>query len=155
MATESSEPRTGLIIRLALLCLVTLVVVHGALGAYFDRMAKAEELRKRGALVPEALNALRADEKMRLTSGSLPIDKAMQTIAEKGRMGASPEITPSTSKDSAPLQGWSQMPNTEGPTAMVAPPEPAPAASAASDAGAAPGAKADAGPQKPPRPTHK
>jgi hypothetical protein len=157
MATESSEPRTGLIIRLSLLCIGTLLVVHGVLGAYFDRMAKAEELRKRGALVPEALDALRADEKTRLSSGGMPIDKAMQTLAEKGRMNASTEITPSVSKDNAPLQGWSQLPNTEGPSTFAAPPapEPAPATSALSDAGAAPGAKPDARPQKPARPTHK
>lgn len=154
MATESSEPRTGLIIRLTVLCLGTLFVTHGVLGAYFDHMAKAEELRKRGALVPEALNADRADEKMRLTSGSMPIEKAMQTLAEKGRMGAGTEIAPTVSKDTAALEGWSQMPNTDGPTALAAPPAPEPAL-ATSDAGAAPGAKPDGGPQKPARPTHK
>jgi hypothetical protein len=41
MATESSEPRTGLILRLGTLCLVTLLVVHAGLNAYYDRMAKA------------------------------------------------------------------------------------------------------------------
>jgi hypothetical protein len=121
MATEKSEPRSGLILRMGGLALVTLLVTHAGLGAYFDRMAKAEELRKRGNATPEALMSLRADEKARLAAGAMPIDKAMQMLADKGRMGAGPAITPTASKDVAPLQGWSKMPS-EVPAQMTAPP---------------------------------
>jgi hypothetical protein len=156
MATESSEPRTGLILRLGALCLVTLFVVHFGLSAYFDRMAKAEELRKRGNAVPEALINLRADEKARLGEGAVPIDKAMAMLVEKGRMGAGPAITPTPSKDLGPLQGWSKMPG-EVPAAMMAPPPPPAPVEPIADAGAAPSSgKPDAGPHKagPAHPTH-
>src|SRR5580698_2475599 len=106
MATESSEPRTGLILRMGGLALVTLFIVHAGLGAYFDRMARAEVQRKQVA--PEALMSLRADEKARLAAGAMPIDKAMQMLTEKGRMGAGAAITPTTSRDVAPLQGWAK-----------------------------------------------
>ena len=159
MATDSTEPRTGLILRLGGLTLVTLLAVHGLLSAYFDHMAKAEQLRKAGGIVPEALNAMRDDEKTRLASGAMPIDKAMQMLVEKGRMGAGPEITPQASKDVAPLQGWSKMPG-EVPAAMTAvpAPEPAPASSAMADGGAGHGlaGKPDGGPTKgaPAHPPH-
>lgn len=153
MATDSTQPRSGLIVRLALLAIVTLVVVHGALNAYYDRMAKAEESRKLGGTAPEALTNLRADEKGRLSSGGTPIDKAMQQLVEKGRMGAGPAIAPTVSKDIAALQGWTKMPG-EVPPAMTAPPPPSPATDAgdaglATGDGAAPNAtKPDAGPAK-------
>ncbi len=132
MATEKSEPRSGLILRMGGLALVTLLVVHASLGAYFDSMAKAEELRKRGQASPEALMSLRADEKARLAAGAMPIDKAMQMLTEKGRMGAGPAITPTASRDVAPLQGWSKMPS-DVPAQMMAPPP----VEATGDAGAA------------------
>jgi hypothetical protein len=134
MATDNTEPRTGLILRLGALAIVTLAVTHAGLSAYYDRMAKAEELRKLGGVAPEALVNLRADEKGRLGAGAMPIDKAMQMLVDKGRMGAGPAIAPTVSKDVAPLQGWSKMPG-EVPEAMTAPP-PAPAAPIA-DGGAA------------------
>jgi hypothetical protein len=162
MATDSTQPRSGLIARVALLAIVTLLVVHGGLNAYYDRMAKAEGLRKLGGAAPEALANLRADEKTRLAAGDTPIDKAMQQLVEKGRMGAGPAIAPTVSKDVAALQGWTKLPG-EVPAAMTAPPPP-PTAMEAGDAGlaagdgAAPNAtKPDAGLQKgaAPHPTHR
>jgi hypothetical protein len=162
MATDDTPPRTGLILRLAVLAIVTLFLVHAGLSAYFDSMARAEEQRKAGDIVPEALIALRTDEKARLTSGAMPIDKAMQTIAEKGRLGVSPALAPTASKDVAPLQGWSKMPGEVPPAMTAAPPPPAePSVDgglSAGDAGAAPAAtRPDAGPSKagPARPGHK
>jgi hypothetical protein len=161
MATESSEPRTGLILRMGGLALVTLFIVHAGLGAYFDRMARAEVQRKQVA--PEALMSLRADEKARLAAGAMPIDKAMQMLTEKGRMGAGAAITPTTSRDVAPLQGWAKMPG-EVPEAMMAPPpSSAPPAvdggAMATDGGAPAANRPDAGPSAPlrgtARPPHK
>ncbi|MGH7435245.1 MAG: hypothetical protein ACRENE_06195 [Polyangiaceae bacterium] len=145
MATESSEPRIGLILKLAGVCLVTLIAVHLLLGAYYDRMAKAEELRKIGA--PEALVNLRADEKTRLTSGQMPIDQAMKALTDKGRMAVSPAIAPTVSKDVAPLQGWAKLPVDVPPEMTAPPPPPIEAAPAvAGDAGAAAAGKPDGGP---------
>jgi hypothetical protein len=152
MATDKTEPRTGLILRFGALAVVTLLIVHAALSAYFDRMAKAEELRKLGT--PAALTSLRADEKARLSSGATPIDRAMQTLVDKGRMGAGPAIAPTVSKDVAPLQGWSKMPG-EVPPAMTAAPPPPPAEVPDAGGAAASANKPDAGPQKVARPPHK
>jgi hypothetical protein len=138
MATDKSEPRNGIIAKVAVVAIATLVVVRAGLVTYFDRIASAEEHRKLGEAKPAALLGLREDEKARLYSGPLPIDKAMQQIAAKGRQ-ASPEISPTASKDLAPLQGWVRMP-AQVPTEMTAEPLPAaPAfgADAAKDAGAA------------------
>jgi hypothetical protein len=152
MATDKSEPRIGIIVQVAVIAIGTLIAVRGVLGAYFDHVAHAEELRKVGA--PEALHSVRADEKQRLQSGPMPIEQAMQALAAKGRTGASPAIMPSASKDVAPLQGWSKLPG-EVPGAMTAapPPEVAPAAPATSSSAAPAGsAPAPAGSQKPKKP---
>jgi hypothetical protein len=120
MATDKSEPKTGLIFRIGFLAIIILLSLRAALISYFGNMASAEEERKIGQVVPEALNDLRADEKQRLSSGSMPVEKAMQEIVARGRM-ASPDTMPSASKDVAPLQGWTKMPG-EVPPAMTAEP---------------------------------
>jgi hypothetical protein len=134
----------GIIVTVGVIAVITLAAVHTALVAYFDHASLAEQYRKVGSAKPEALMSLRADEKQRLTSGPTPIDKAMQMLEKpNGRMTASPDIMPSASKDTAPLQCWSKMP-CEVPPAMTAPPaEPAPPSPSASAApSAAPSASA-------------
>ena len=134
MQTDSADPRTGLVFRIGILAVVTLLVTHAGLTAYFDRMAKDETYRKVGSLKPEALMAMKADEQQRLSSGSMPIDKAMQMLSAKGRMGIGPELMPSASRDVAPMQGWMQMPG-EVPAALMVPePTPPPPPSAAPSA---------------------
>jgi hypothetical protein len=141
MATESSDPRVGLIVRIGILSIGTLFAVHAGLTAYFDRMVRDETYRKVGSVAPDALMSLRADEQQRLTTGSMPIDKSMQTLAAKGRMGAGPAITPTESKDIAPLQGWTQMPGSVPPGMMASA---APATSEAPSAPAVPSASPSA-----------
>src|SRR3974390_2416946 len=126
MQTDSSDPRVGLIFKIGFLSVAVLVGTHLSLTAYFDRMKQAEEYTKIGSIKPDALLSLRDDEKQRLTTGAMPIDKAMQQLTAKGRTGATPDIMPSASRDIAPIQGWMQMPG-EVPPAMMAP-EPAPSA---------------------------
>lgn len=149
MATEKSEPQTGLIMKVGAFAVITLLVIHAGLVAYFDDIAKAEEQRKFGDVKPEALMSLRADEQQRLGSGPMPIDKAKEMMVAQGRMGASPMIVPSISRDVAPLQGWSKMPS-EAPSAMMAPPEPPQTAMPAVDAG--PTAASDAAAPRAARP---
>lgn len=146
MATDKSEPRVGVILKVGALAVATLIGVHASLVAYFDHIAQAEEHRKFGEVTPEALLSERASEKERLSSGPVPIEKAMHELAAHGRT-ASPEIMPSASKDLAPLQGWSRMP-AEVPPAMTAPAEPA----AAPSANASTAADASAPPARPPHP---
>jgi hypothetical protein len=124
-----------------------LIAMHTGLVAYFDRQARAEEYRKIGSAKPGALMDVRSDEKQRLMMGPMPIDKAMQILDERKRAGASPDIMPSASLDTAPLQGWVKLPSevpmpiqtmaAAAQSATPAPTESAPPAAAAPDAGAA------------------
>jgi|HubBroStandDraft_4_1064222.scaffolds.fasta_scaffold350505_2 hypothetical protein len=140
MALDNTQPKVGAIAQVAILAVATLLFTRVGLLAYFDRMAQAEEYRKWGSLTPEALHSVRNDEKQRLSSGAMPIDKAMQTMATKGRLGASPDIMPASSatKDLAPLQGWARMPAEVPPAMSAGPAAPPPATEVvAGDAGAA------------------
>jgi hypothetical protein len=120
MATDKSPPRTGLILKVAVLAIASLIAIHAGLVAYFDRIAQAEEHRKFGETKPEALLNLRENEKERLTSSPIPIDKAMQELAARGRTAVSPDIMPTASKDTTPLKGWTMMPGEVPPTMMSA-----------------------------------
>jgi|CZKU01.1.fsa_nt_gi hypothetical protein len=141
MAFDKSEPRSGLIFQIGLFAVVCLVGIRGVLIPYFDSITSGEQHRKIGMVVPAALLNLRADEDQRLKSGPMPVDKAMEAIVARGRMGASPDIMPSASKDIGPMQGWMKMPN-EVPSPMMAAAlddggaPAAPAASTSVDAGA-------------------
>jgi len=138
MASDKSDPRVGLILQVGLLAIVTLLGTRAFLQAYFDRMERAEITRKLGT--NDSLISLRAEEKQQLSGGAMPIDKAMQMLATKGRLNASPEIMPSASKDRAPLEGWTRLPG-QVPTAFaVPPPEPVPAPSASTAPSTAPSA---------------
>ena len=142
MATDKSEPRSGVIIAVAVVSLVTLGAVRAFLNTYFDTEARAEEQRKIGGLKPEALMSLRSDEARRLTTGPLPIASAMSELASRGRMGVGPEIMPSASRDVGPLQGWAKMPSVVPPGMTAPQPEIADGGAATTrDAGVSPSTK--------------
>lgn len=145
MATDKTEPRIGLIFSVGALAVVSLLVVRVALGAYFDRLVQAEELRKVGEAKPDALLQLRADESQRLSSGRMPIESALHELSQRGRMDASAALIPTASRDVAPLQGWARMPG-EVPPGMMAPPPPPPGSEADASAEAAAAGEA---PKKP------
>jgi hypothetical protein len=136
MATDKSEPRIGLIIKVALVVMVTLVILRAALTSYFDQLVQAEQDRKIVAAKPEALTSVRADEQDRLHNGPMPIDQAMHELAVKGR---GPDFMPVVSRDLAPLQGWARMP-IQPPSLMIA---------ASQDGGTSTDAIADGGPPAP------
>src|SRR5690242_19050610 len=108
MATEKAEPRVGLIVSIGIVAVLIFGAVRTSLVTYFDHMRSEETYRKIGSVKPTPLIDLRADEKQRLSSGPMPIDQAMKSLVAKGRTGASPDIMPSASKDTGPLQGWSK-----------------------------------------------
>jgi hypothetical protein len=137
MAHDKSEPRVGLIFQIGLFAVVILIGIRAALISYFDNIASAEEHRKWGETPATALINLHADEDKRLHEGPMPIDKAMQDVVVHGRMGASPDIMPSASRDMGPMQGWMKLPNEVPPQMMAA---------MSADAGAAPATSASAAP---------
>jgi hypothetical protein len=135
MATDSSEPRVGLIAKVGVFSIVVLLCTRAALGTYFDFMEQAEKERKIGLVKPEALLSLRAAEGASLSSGAMPIDKAMAQLASRGRMGLGPDLAPTASRDVAPLQGWAKMPSEVPPGMLADAGPPAPVVTVA-DAGA-------------------
>jgi hypothetical protein len=145
MATDKSEPKVGIIAQVSIVSIVTLVLTHQALVAYFDQASYAEEMRKVGTAPADALASLRTSEKERLGAGRMPIDKAMQQLASKGRMNAGSEITPTASRDMAPLEGWTKLPAVV-PNQMVAASQAAAAAASASAAAASAAPSASAAP---------
>ena len=152
MQPGGSDPRVAVVAQVGVLSVVVLLVTHVGLTAYFDRMTMAEQYKKIGSLKPDALTSLRDDEKQRLTTGSMPVDRAMQQLVAKGRMGAGPEVVPSASRDVAPMQGWMQMPRDVPPIMMAPEPSAAPSASTApsSAPSAAPAPSASAAPPRHP-----
>ncbi len=157
MATDSTDPRVGLIFQIGVLSVGIFAGVHAGVSSYFDRMVRDETYRKVGSVPASALQAMREEQQQKLAAGAMPITKSMEMLATKGRMGASPAIMPNTSTDIAPLQGWTQMPGTVPPTMMPPPdPTPAPAASSsaapAGSASAAPAGSGSAAPKGAPAP---
>ena len=100
----SRSPGSASSRRSRVLAIVTLLVARVRAGRLL-RPRRAGRGAAEGRHHPTRSMSLRADEEQRLTSGAMPIDKAMQTLATKGRMGASPDIMPSASKDIAPAPG--------------------------------------------------
>jgi len=81
MATDKSEPQMGLIFKIGILAVATVIAVRAGLMTYFDDITRFEMHRKYGEVVPEALQNLRASERSRLTTGPMPIGVAMQHMA--------------------------------------------------------------------------
>jgi hypothetical protein len=148
MATDKSEPRVGLIVRVGVISLVTLAAVRVALVSYFDQVDTAESSRKIRSAKPEALMELRTDEHARLMTVRMPIQSAMEAVA-KNRMAASPEIVPSASRDLSPLQGWAQMPASVPPSMTLAAQAPSASAAPAADTTAPDAAAPARTPEKP------
>jgi hypothetical protein len=97
--------------------LVSLLVV--ALGTGAGVGVKSASVRRGRELAiaaidankPRALTRIRASEERRLTEGPLPIEKAMEELTSKGRMGLPTELLPLASADLAPLAGWAFLPH--------------------------------------------
>ena len=91
MATDKSEPRVGLIFKSGVLAIVTLLsATRARSSSYFDAWRRPRSSASSATSSPRRSTSLRADEKQRLSTGPMPIDKAMQMLAEKGRMSAEP-----------------------------------------------------------------
>ncbi len=98
------------------MALAILVGLKFVFDSYYLQMFEAEEYEKIGSVQSKELAELRANEKRNLTTGAIPIDKAMGMLA-KSRESASaglPDggITPEQSSDNNPLIGWGKLPQT-------------------------------------------
>jgi hypothetical protein len=114
MATDNTEPRTGLIFKIGFLSIVAVVAARYALVSYFDQEISKEYQAKLGT--NEQLAALRAEADKSLHGGAMPIDKAMAMVATRPRMGMA-AIAPKPSDDNGPMVGWTQRPQPPAPAA--------------------------------------
>jgi hypothetical protein len=155
MASDQSPPRVRAIAITAFTALAILVGLKFVFDSYYLQMFEAEEYEKIGSVQSKELAELRANEKRNLTTGAVPIDKAMSLLA-RSREAASAGladggITPEQSTDNNPLIGWGKLPQplTAAEMASGADGGAAPAAGAvpadAADGGATPALASDAG----------
>lgn len=104
MATDNSPPRNGLILGIAVASVVTLGGLKFVFDSYYRYMMEDEIARK--SAPPTELRAARMEEQQRLSSGPMPIDKAMKDFAKERES----IIQPQASNDDGPLVGWSKTP---------------------------------------------
>jgi hypothetical protein len=139
MATDNTEPKSGLVLRLAVVSIVTVVAVRFLLLSYFESLMGEEYTAKVGAYRSDTLAALKAEADKTLTGGPMPIEKAMGLVASRPRQELA-TIAPKPSDDLAPMIGWTQKPLAAPAPAAAAPPADAdagaPAAASGDDAGA-------------------
>jgi len=115
--------------------LTTIVVLFGAQYWYASYLDVAVVHGDRDMPMDAKLAAVRDDEHKKLSSGALPIDRAKQALAQRGRLGF-PRITPKVSEDLGAMSGWINKPG----FAAYQPRQPQAPAAAPGDALAEPGA---------------
>jgi hypothetical protein len=114
MATDNSPPRIRIILTVAFSSLVILVTLNYVFRSYFIMMT--EEVEHEHLWKPVELIKLHEGEEKNLTSGALPIQRAMQELAQHGREGSAglkqyADITPEPSNDLGAMVGWIRSPN--------------------------------------------
>ena len=146
MAFEKSEPKTGLIIQIAIVSVVSFVAVRYGVLSLYHQTVDAEYERKYANAGREQIEAHRAEADQKLAG----LAKAEGDYAKGGR-GANAQLAPAAvpceSVDNDPAKGWNQLP-----TDFTAKPCPTPDAGVEGDGGAdgdaSTGAGATATPKK-------
>ena len=98
MATDNSPPKIRVILTIAFSSVVILGALNFVFRSYFQMMT--EEAEHQHLRPAEALIKLREGEQKNLTTGALPIDKAIAELASKGRESEGlKDIAPQQSTD--------------------------------------------------------
>src|SRR5262245_49807224 len=105
MAVDNSPVQNKIILIVGVVTLLTLASLKFVFDSYFDQMT--DEVVRSKLTNPAALNEQRAKEQAKLTSGSVPISKAIADMAAKGRSDESlgRDLAPVQSDDKGPLIG--------------------------------------------------
>ena len=144
MAIDNTPPRLKLIVTIAVITVITLIGIDFVLKSYYAMMTDQAQREKLAPTTDK--DELHKAETVALTSGSMPIQKAMAAVAKGERPAL---ITPQQSDDLGPMTGWSKLPKpapTPHPVQAPAPPaDDAGATPLAADAGASHAAQGDAG----------
>jgi len=117
MATDNQEPRTKLIVGLALLCIGTFLGIRAGLQTYFASNLEEEQQRKL-LTVTRIVRETRELQEGRLANPGGTGVSIADAIRRLSAGEPTPEIAPQPSPDSGPIQGWTGL----------APAAPAPAA---------------------------
>lgn len=122
MAYDKQEPRTNLIVGFTAISVVVLVALDFVFRSYFHWMLEADLAAKQARGGAPQLVELRAREQRDLQAGSVPIERAVDAYAERGR-AANPALAPQASADNGALTGWTKAPKS---LALRPPPPPPP-----------------------------
>jgi len=143
MAIDNTPPRLKLIVTIAVITVITLIGIDFVLKSYYAMMTDQAQREKLAPTTDK--DELHKAETVALTSGSMPIQKAMAAVAEGERPAL---ITPQQPDDLGPMTGWRKGAAGAAALAEGGGPTPLPAA-----AGAPPAARGAAGALPPaPRP---
>lgn len=155
MATDKTEPKVGLIVKIGVLAIVSVVGVRIGLVSYFRASLAEERQRKYEMQQPDILQKVRDDEAKAMGN----VEASMKAMAGGQRAAG---IEPKQSNDMAPMEGWRLMPRPVPAAPAEVPDAGAPATAAVEDAGAADSgatdaaasdaAKGDAAPKEAPKP---
>ncbi|MBX3222982.1 MAG: hypothetical protein KF795_20895 [Labilithrix sp.] len=105
MAIDNTPPRLKLIVTIAVITVITLIGIDFVLKSYYAMMTDQAQLEK---LAPTSeRDAQHKAEALALTSGAMPLDKALAEIGKGDRPAL---ITPQQSDDLGPMTGWSKLP---------------------------------------------
>jgi len=114
MATDNSAPKIRIILTVAFSSLVILIALNYVFRSYFLMMT--EEVEHDHLAKPVELIKLHEGEERNLTTSPLPIQRAMQELAQRGREGSDglkqyADIKPEPSNDLGAMVGWIRSPN--------------------------------------------
>lgn len=139
MAIDNTPPRLKLIVTIAVITVITLIGIDFVLKSYYAMMT--DEAQREKLAPTTARDEQHKAEALALTSGAMPLDKA---IAELGKGDRPALIAPQQSDDLGPMTGWSKLPK-PAPAAHPHAEAPAPSEADAGAAHAEVAAEADAG----------
>jgi hypothetical protein len=117
---DDSQPRNGLIFFYTVLVVVSLVCLKFIMDSFLDssrQTIRAQHLERSRS--SQLLEEHREEATRALTEGEMPIARAMQELAQRGR-GAFPQVRPFPSTDRGALEGW----NLRAPAEAPVTPEP-------------------------------
>jgi len=110
MATDQTEPRNNVILVFTALSALTLVILGPMFLSYYKGFIE-DQVQKVVLSQPAAqYEETKSQALSELQNGRLPIEQAVETLAQQGR-DASPLIEPRDSDDLGAVEGWGQAKN--------------------------------------------
>lgn len=110
MASDDTRPKVRMLLTIGVVAVFLLLGMKFVLDSYYLDMVETYE---HGLLPKPELRDKTKQEQLgdidKGQNGAIPVSVAMQTLAQKGRDNASPDITAEQSDDVDPLKGWTKL----------------------------------------------